>query len=313
MNHVRIQGDPFGDDTDAGRLRSFLRLAEGNGMRCSLSLSAVAPRPPADGATVIPLTDGVRDLSVATRLPPAEVEHLLRAAGADASATAPVVVFAAAAALDDAARLAACEWPEAAAVVAARPDTTAAELLARVRAELRWAGAEQPEDALRENELRPWLSLPAASPGGPIVHVGSGFADGTDLVVDVWCRHFAAGRALRLVMPAADGRAVAAVRERAGDFGAALEVRQHDFEPADVADAAVIALPWRRVAAPAVLVRALASGLCPSAVASWPSTTSTGHTSRPILPRSPTRWSARWTQRRPPRSSTAPAVTSPAA
>src|SRR5436190_5992314 len=92
MGQVRILGDPFGEDAAAGLLRSFLRLLLGSGVRCSLSL-VVEPRAPQPGQRAVATSDGVRDLRVATSLPPAEVEFLLRAAGASVASTAPVVVF----------------------------------------------------------------------------------------------------------------------------------------------------------------------------------------------------------------------------
>ncbi len=141
MNHVRLLGDPFGDDPAASALRSFLRQCLGNGMRCSLSLACVQPREPGPGEREIPLTDGVRNLRVGTRLPAAEVEMLLRAAGDAVAATAPVVVFAAAERRVDQVREAGLWWPQACAVSCAREGATAGELLDRVRAEIRWAGS----------------------------------------------------------------------------------------------------------------------------------------------------------------------------
>ena len=66
MSHVRIHGDPFGDDNAARHLRAFLGLAQSSGMRCALSLSAVRMRAPGPGDQVVELTDGVRDLRTAT-------------------------------------------------------------------------------------------------------------------------------------------------------------------------------------------------------------------------------------------------------
>lgn len=258
MNHLRIHGDGFGNGLEAHLLRGFLRLARGDGMRCALSLSAVRPRPASGAARVVPLTDGVRELHVATELRPDELQALLDAAAVEVAATAPLIVFANAEELADAGRLAGLEWPHAAAVVLARPGVPPAELLARVRALLRWAGTESPCGSLSARELSAWFDLPPVPPGGPIVHVGAGFADGTDLVVDAWQRHFAgAGRRLRLVLPEA---AAEPSCERLGAARELVELRHGTFAPEHVRDAALVVLPQRRCDATAVLVRALASG-----------------------------------------------------
>ena len=263
MNQVRIHGDPFGEDSAASLLRSFLRLSLGSGMRCTLSLSAVRPREPGPGEREIPLTDGVRKLRVGTRLPPAEVDLLLRAAGESVAATAPVVVLAPPTGLVDAGRMAGLEWPLAATVLTVREGTKAPDLLERVRAELRWAGVENPPHALDERDLASWLSLPAVPPRGPIVWVGDGgFADGMDLMVEAWSRYLAAqGQALLLVLTGGDDAALPALRERVESQGSGLlTIVRSAFEPAHARDAAVIVLPWRRLGSSRVLVQALASG-----------------------------------------------------
>ncbi|MBL9077473.1 MAG: glycosyltransferase [Planctomycetes bacterium] len=262
MNQVRIHGDPFGEDAAAGLLRSFLRLALGNGMECALSLSSVQPRPVAAGEHTIHLTDGVRDFVVGSLLPPAEIDLLLRAAGNVVAATAPVVVFAAAPLRADVTTLVALEWPRAAIVLAARDGSTGQDLLERVRAELRWAGCEHPPHALEARELAPWLALPALAPHGPIVHVGCGdVPSGTDLVVDVWLReHAPHGRGLRLVLPDAGDDLVARLRDRVAPAPAPCELVRAAFEPGHARDAAAILLPWRRERPSRWLVTALASG-----------------------------------------------------
>jgi len=269
MNQVRIHGDPFGADAAASLLRSFLRLALGNGMSCALSLSAVRTRPPTAGQREIPLTDGVRDLCVGTCLPPAEVDLLLRAAGSVVAATAPVVVFAEPARRADAVRLAGLEWPQAAIVLPARENVTAADLFERVRAELRWAGCEHPPHALEPRELAPWLALPRPPANGPILHVGNGDpASGIDLVVECWLQTFApAGRDLLLVLPDAGDAAVAALQQRLQTaITADWAIVRAPFEPGHARDAAVIVLPCRREQPSRLLVQALASGraLCVS-------------------------------------------------
>src|SRR6186713_1678957 len=136
-------------------------------------------------------------------------------------ALAPVVVFAPTAALADNVLMAGFERPLAAAVIAARDGATPADLLQRLRAELRWAGTENPPHALEERDLAPWLALPPPPEGGPIVHVGAAdWACGTDLVFDCWQRHHVAiGRPLRLVLPDAEEGPVEELRRRARESG----------------------------------------------------------------------------------------------
>lgn len=264
MNHVRLVGDPFGEDAAAQGLRGFLRQCLGNGMRCSLSLAMVAPRPPAADEREIPLTDGVRDLRVGTRLPAPEIELLLRAAGDAVAATAPVVVFAPSASRADAVREAGLAWPRAAVVMSATDGVKSSELLDRVRAEIRWAGDEHPEHALDEREVAPWLALPPLPANGPLVVVGDGeFGSGMDLAITTWRDHLAAqGRTLRLVLTGTVDSAatVARWRQELGVHAAAAEILVSPFEPAHARDAAAILLPYRRFVQGRELVLALASG-----------------------------------------------------
>ena len=251
MSQVRIHGDPFGEDAAASRLRSFVRLAVGSGVECALSLSAVRPRAVAPGETPIPLHDGVRDLQIGTRLPPAEIELLLRSASNAVAATAPVVAFAPPAGLADAVRVAGLEWPEASAVLPATTAQSTIELLGRVRAELRWAGAEDPPHALPAVELAPWLALPSLRPGsaanGWLVHFGSTDpAHGTDLVLELWREWSgAAVRGLRIVVAPGENLGSA-------DFAATMrssgrvEIVRAVPAPEHLADAAAVLLPWRR-------------------------------------------------------------------
>ncbi len=263
MNQVRIHGDPFGDDAEAGLLRSFLRLALASGVQCALSLTAVQGRAAGVGEREIPLTDGVRELRVGTRLPPADVDMLLRASGQPVAATAPVVVFAPAERRTDVQRLAALEWPEATAVIAAREGHRAADLLDRIRAEIRWAGTEHPAHSLELRDLQSWLALPPSDDRGPVVYVGGvDRLAGLDLAVTAWLRHGSPDvHGFRAVVPAADVRAAAAcVADLAGDAVVHTEVVAGPFEPAHVRDAAAILLPWRSAWDPRALVLALASG-----------------------------------------------------
>jgi glycosyltransferase involved in cell wall biosynthesis len=260
MNHVRIHGDPFGDRSDASALRSFLRFALGNGMHASLSLSAVPARAAGPGERLIPLTDGVRNWNAATRLPPAEVELILRAAQSHAVATAPLVVFADPVERDDAVRLAGLEWPKASAVVVARCGMSAPELMDRVRGELRWAGSERQRHGCSEGELRSWIAL-GEGRASSVVHVADDpFACGTDLVVTTFAQHFAdRGLRLRLVLPGVQQSAIAELRALAGDAAAAIDVVQEPFAAHHALDAAVIVQPCRRFSRSRELVFALAS------------------------------------------------------
>lgn len=268
MNEVRLHGDPFGEDPAAGQLRSFLRLCLGSGLRCALSLDAVPARTPGPLERGLVLGDGVRSFPVATRLPPAEVELLVRAAGEAVAATAPLLVFGPQEQLADQAALAGFAWPRAVAVLPVRPGVAAGELLSRVRAELRWAGVETPAHALPEAELAPWLALPAPPADGAILHIGHGAEFGTDLVLAAWQElGGAAWRPLRLLVGTADAAAVAALRESAP----AAELVCGPFEAAQARTAAVVCLPWRQCTESGVLVRALASGR-PVVAARWAKT-----------------------------------------
>lgn len=261
MNHVRIYGDPFGEDAMASRLRSFLRLMVGSGMRCSLALSAVVERPILAGESVIPLTDGVRDFRVGTRLPPAEIELLLKAADDAVSATAPVVVFAARERMTDVLQLAGLGWPRAAAVVACGETSHATELVGRVRAELRWAGIEKPAHALGELELRPWLAMPLPPEAGVVVHAGAGDqADGIDVVLAIWHAILApAGRRLRLVLPDADALTIHRLEAELSAGSGDWQIVRSELRPAHLADASVVLQPWRRMRSSRVLVQSLAA------------------------------------------------------
>lgn len=253
MNQAWIHGDPFGVDASAVLLRAFLELASQSGLLCAL-----AP-------------GGDRWLRHAARLPRAEAELVAQATERDVAATAPVVVFAPATSLADAVTMAGFERPLAAAVIAARDGALPADLLQRLRAELRWAGTENPPHALEERELAPWLALPPPAEGGPIVHVGAADqACGTDLIFDCWQRHHAAaGRSLRLVLPDAENGPVEELRRRGRESGGVCEILRGPFEPAHLRDAAAVVMPWRRPRATRTLVLCLASGrpVCASSFA----------------------------------------------
>lgn len=272
MNDVRIYGDPFADSAVARQLRGFLRLAVGSGVRCTLSLSGVPVRTPAAGEREIPITDGVRNWATASSLPEAEVEQLLQLASECVSATAPLMVFCPANMHADASRLAGLEWPDAAAVMVAKLSGTAAELLDRLRGELRWAGIEHPSHSLSERELAGWLQLSASREPKTLVHVANDpFADGTDLVIDTFAQRYAdSGLRLRLILPRAADGMISTLRERAGQAAPLVDVITADFGPDHVVDAAAIIMPFRRFTDGRHLVQALASGrpVCASRFAS---------------------------------------------
>ncbi len=286
MNQVRIYGDPFGDDSVASLLRSFLRLALGSGVRCSLSLAAVRAGEPEPNQRVVPLTDGVRDLRVGTHLPSAEIDLLMRAAGEVVAATAPVLVFASPQQRADAVRAAGLTWPRATAVLPTRDGAVAADLLERVRAELRWSGTENPLHALDERELAPWLTLPVVGADGPIVCVDDGDrASGVDLAIACWRQHFAAsGPRLRVVVTSADAAALLPVVQALGEDHPRADVIVSPFEPAHVRDAVAVLLPWRSMSSARTLVLALASGrpVCASRFAATASLLTAAGTCMPI-------------------------------
>lgn len=262
MNEVRIHGDPFANTPAASRLRSFLRLAGESGFRCAVTLSGVGSRDPLPGERTIAMTDGVRNWHVATALPEDEVALVMGAVEATVSASAPVFVFCCATELEDARCLAGLEWPDAAVVVASRGDASAAELLDRLRGELRWAGIEHPQHAIDSAELRPWLELPAARQFVAFVHVASNpFLDGTDLVIRAFVKeHLTSGLRLRVVLPSVTATTLASLREWAGESANLIDVVAEPFAPYHVLDAAAIVMPIRSLADSRPLVFAMASG-----------------------------------------------------
>lgn len=275
MSHVRIYGDPFGEDAAANLLRTFLRLANGSGLQCSLALGAVRTRPPLAGETAIPLTDGVRDLEVGTRLPAAEIQLLMRAADTPVASTAPLVVFGAESVLDDAARLAGLEWPRACVVLAAAPSRAPVDVLDRVLGELRWGGNDAPAGAASEARIAPWLAIPSDGPRDTIVHPATDVdRGGTDLVLAAWAAGLArADRRLRIVWPedAVDlgvaGERAAQLLQRARLSPGKVDIVRGRFGPEHCVDAAAILVPARAVPAAEELIQWLASGrpVCVSA------------------------------------------------
>jgi len=267
MNPVRVQGNPFGDDLPASQLRSFLRLACSGGLECALSLVGVRGRLPGLGETAVSLQDGLGSFVTGTRLPPAEIALVQRAVEQSVAATAPLVVFAAAADLALATQRAGLEWPEATVVLAAQPGVTAAELLVRVRAELRWAGTASDGVMVRAAEVQPWLALPPAAGPGVLVHFGGAEADGADLVVGLLAQLAGSGldRARLVVLPGLEAQGFVE------PLPPGVEVVHGHAAPEHVRDAAVIVLPWRKLRDPRLLLLALASGR-PVVVSQWAAT-----------------------------------------
>lgn len=261
MTHVRLEGDPFRDGATSRELRSFLRRAQEDGLRVSLSLASAPARAPREGERSVSLTDGLRQWRVATSLSEQEVELLRQAAQTDVAATAAVVTFARPDQQADAARLAGLAWPSACAVIPARCDLTTEELLANVKAALRWSGTEDPARGVSEQAARPWLSL-GPTTRASCVHVADDvFACGSDLVVRCFSEEFAGrGQRLRLVLPHASDAAVADLLELAGGAADQIDVVRGPLTPAHVEDAAVVVQPYRRLTTPESLVFALASG-----------------------------------------------------
>ena len=261
MNHVRLHGDPFGDGASASSLRHFLRSAQEQGLRPALSLSAVRPRAPRDGERVVSLTDGVRRWETATSLSQSEVDWLLAASDVAAVATAPLVVFAAAPERADIVSSAGLEWPRACAVLAARCDSTTQDLLARVRAEFRWAGHERQPGAEPEAALRPWLELPASAPRCFVHFSDDVFACGTDLVVSTFVTEFADQQLrLRLVVSGIPEEELEGLRALAGEYRERIEILRGPLLPEHLQDAGAVVQPSRRATWTRTLVYALASG-----------------------------------------------------
>jgi hypothetical protein len=236
MNQVRVHGDPVGDSAMSAALRAFVRLAHDSGLRCALAAL--------DGSAVSAAGE------LACCLAPA------------VASTAPVLVFAPPASASAAVLTARRRWPRACAVLGVAPGVRAEELLGRVRAELRWAGVEDPPDGLAERELAPWLALATPRADGPIVAVHDGdAASHVAVVFDVWKRQFApTGRCLRIVATSHEPMVRASVADLVRGGVPAVEVVSGPFVPDCVDDAAVVVLPWARPRPTRDLVLALASG-----------------------------------------------------
>ena len=261
MNHVRIYGDPFGEGPEARELRGALRYLQECGLHVALSLPADERTCGAVGGRLVEVSDGRRSRVVATDLDVAEVQTIVAASQRGAVTTAPLLVFASDRAREETLRAASTDWPLACATVLAGGGKALPELRDRVRAELRWAGLERRARACSEQQLRPWLRLPAG-PSTCFVHVSRDLFDaGTDLVVETFASRFAAPDArLRLVLSDVDPVAEAALLAGAGDAARHLEVVRGPATPEHFSDAAAVIQPYRRCASPRDLIFALASG-----------------------------------------------------
>jgi hypothetical protein len=268
MNQVRIHGDPFGDGADGVALRSFLRLAVGLGVRCSLSLTGIPPRP-CGGEREAVLDNGWSAVRVRTWLPDAEIAMIESAAATAVATTAPVVVFVPREQRGDAQLLAGWEWSDATAVLVASEAHQPQDLLQRVRAEWRWGGLEQPKHGLPERLLHAWLELPPLPATGPFVHVVDSIADaGTDTVLAAWAQT-APGGMLRIVAHHDCCAGVTARIERV------LGKRRNEVElvvgpplARHFADAVAVLQPWHAEPPTALVVTLMASGR-PLVASSW--------------------------------------------
>ncbi len=259
MNQLRLFGDAFGEGGDGHALRAFLGAARSAGVRCSLALAGIAPRPAGGDRRPVRLDDGWRRVAAASALPPASCAPLFEAVASEVAATAPVVVFAPPGQHADARLLAGLAYPAACAVLLAADAQDPRELLDRVRAEWRWAGVDRQPHAQPERTLRPWLDLPTPSAEArTVVHLASSHSgDGTDLVLTAWRRLGGrAGWRLRLVAAADERAAVAAL---AADV-AGVEVVAGPPCATQLGDAAGWLQPWRVAPPAAVAIAALASG-----------------------------------------------------
>jgi glycosyltransferase involved in cell wall biosynthesis len=271
MNEVRVHGDPFGDDTHCQELRGLLRLCLGSGMRCALSVPLADLRPPRPGERQIDIDDGAGMVAIGTALLSAEIELIRRCMADAVSATAPVVVFAPADAAADRVLLAGLAWPRACKVLPARAQDQASALLARVRAELRWAGTEDPEHGVEEAELQRWLALPPPpSTATPVIlHVTNGDpTDGSDVLLRVFATALAGTAcALRVLLTdAPEGTeatmraTVAAAAPPGSDVLRRLQFVRGPLQPAVLRDCAIVAQPLRLLRDPDQLVLLLAAG-----------------------------------------------------
>ncbi len=255
MSPLRLFGDPFASDATGVALRVFLQVC----IDSCMDIAIRAASPGEFGATAS---------SPRAVLSPAETTAIQAALERTVPSTSPVVVFAAQAHTQAALELAALAWPKSCRVMAAdrqRPE----DLLTRVRAELHWAGTEDPDCGVDEMTLRPWLRMAQPETSHRILHLGSSDPSaGTDIAVRAFAQHFAAhGKTLRVVLPAGDPAFCGFLRQLAAesapqgvDAVSALEIVTGPLQPAHARDCAVIVQPMRMRHDAEALVCLLASG-----------------------------------------------------
>lgn len=255
MSPLRLFGDPFASDATGVALRVFLQVCVDSCMDVAICASPA-------GAF------GAKATSSRAEITPSEAATIQAALERTVPSTSPVVVFAASAQTQAALELAALAWPKSCRVMSAdrqRPD----DLLTRVRAELHWAGTEDPDCGVDEMTLRPWLRMAPPESAHRILHLGSSDPSaGTDVAVRVFAQHFAAeGKTLRVVLPAGDPAFSGFLRQLAAesapqgvDAVSALEIVTGPLQPAHARDCAVIVQPMRMRHDGDALVCLLASG-----------------------------------------------------
>lgn len=262
QDEARVFGDPFAEGDDAARLADFLVAAEAARWSVALSLTAARGGTPGCGRS-IPLHDGAAARTVWTMLPDAALRAVVAAAGREVAETAPLLVFGDA----DAAALAGLEHPRACAVLVTR-GSAAHEILAQLAGLPAVVERVDPEPALDEAELAPFLALPPHREFATFVHVG-GYepGHGTDAAVRALAR-LAAERpaALRVLLPFRNEaqetrwRALLARARGGGGHEAVLEFRGGPLTPHALADACGAVWCARDAGDTAALLALMASG-----------------------------------------------------
>ncbi|GDY01557.1 hypothetical protein LBMAG49_08860 [Planctomycetota bacterium] len=257
MSQVRIFGDPFAGEASASALRVFLQLCFCSGMTVAIRCK---PEPGSDSAEIPQVSRAV--------LPAAERALILAALDQVLPSTAPVVVFSPHLQGKDALELANLMWPKSCRVMLADRQR-AEDLLHKVRAELRWAGTEDPDHSVDALQLRAWLRMAPPAASGPVLHLGARDpAAGTDVAVRVFARHFAAnGHRLRVLLPNGDPSFCGTLRHLAAEYApqgvdavAAIEIVIAPLTPEIVLDCVAVMQPMRNLHDAEALVCLLASG-----------------------------------------------------
>ncbi len=251
---LRLWGDPFLADGPSCALRQLAVRASAAGWRCGLSLSAA--RGEGDGGgRALPLTDGVRDIVVHTRLAADEVDAVLSWSSRPVAATAPLVVFGEP---DDEVQ-AGLEHPLASMVLFAH-GLDIEEVLARLHGHDQGWPRTDPAWSLPDELLGEFAGLPLASGAGRVLHVGSPHpASGTDVAVRAAAE---TGLPLTVLLPEADEVFERAVLTLAHDIApnADVEFAAGALTPERLESVSAVLLPVRTSPEPEVLLPALVSG-----------------------------------------------------